>query len=275
MLDGAAAFSAASTFVKKEQDVPTVDLGTKLNSETFVESCKNIEDALNILYEKTRVLEELRDYTKSYVQQQIKEKRNRIADRLKVIERAADEYQNKDYTAYNVPFDSNLEVVKDRDGSILPQMINSVGRLEVGSGTLYTVPFQSATTGALQVEAELRDETFANLLQGKPARCVYEAVKPVHNGIEKEATIMFKEPAHINYVAIKTANCSIKEAYLILQNGSQVPIDTSESYVAETTATGLKIIMKSSDYQYTSRIINKTRQSNDGVWKSNYKGSEQ
>lgn len=275
MLDGAEAFNSAAAYVKREQGIPAIDLGTKLNSNTYIETCRSIENALNVLYEKTRTLEELRDYTKAYVKKQVEEKRNRIADRLKVIERAVDEYENKDYVAYNVPFEGNLEIVKDRDGTILPPMNDINGKLETGSTLLSNIPLQSAAAGSIQVEAELRNETFANLIQGKSARCIYETIKPVEGGINKEVVVTFKEASYVNCMTIKPVNCDIKEAYLMLQNGAQVPIDIKDSYITETLATGIKVIVNASNYEYAAKTVNSSREAYDNVWRSNYEGMKQ
>lgn len=258
------------TKVQKEQDVITIAFSDTMDSASANTTWQQIEAELNALYEKTRLLEDIRDYAKAYITQQITEKRNKIADRLKVIESAADDFADKSHITHSVPFYGNSQIVYDRDGSAVTPMDDVNGKLEVGGTTLYNAAIQNVTTGSLQVEAELRDENFDNLKNHKPARCVYCVFYPVSGGIDKEITLMLRQNTHLNFISAKPANCTLKSITLILPNGTEKEIDPGVSSIDDIEVQAVRITMHAKLYTYSDRTINTERESSDSSWNTSY-----
>ena len=253
-----------------EQNIttPTIQIGDTLDSDAVNSTCAEIAQTLDALYAKTRYLEDIRDYVKAYVEQQVEEKRQKISDRLKVIQHAVDDYENTEFITYDVPFNGATEAIYDRDGTLLHPMENVNGHLEVSSETLYNGTVAKVDADGLQVEAELRNENFGNLAEDKPARCVYYTYKPVNGGIDKEVTLTLRTPEKINFLAVKTANCDVKKLQVILKNGNKLPVAKDSNYLSETEIQGVVITLHAENYDYTKRHFNSQRSSEDKVWKT-------
>lgn len=252
----------------EETSTPTISFGEKLDSDAFNTTCADIAAALDTLYAKTRYLEDIRNYVKAYIEKRIDEETKKVADRLKIVEHAVDDFESTDYVAYNVPFSGKIETIYDRDGSILHSMDSVNGHLEVSSKTLYDGQIVKVDAGELQVEAELRSENFDNLKEGRPARCIYYTYKPVKDGIDKEITLTLKNPIKVNYIGVHTANCDLTKKEVILQNGNHVSVGLSTNYLSETEIQGIVLTLHATNYDYTKRHSNSQRSTSDKVWKT-------
>lgn len=92
-----------------------------LNSNIINNNFKIIENELNSMYEKTRILEDIIDYMKLYINNEIENYMLDCRNLLKDIEVLSDINLKEEinYTAINVPFIYNTLEYIDRDGTVL------------------------------------------------------------------------------------------------------------------------------------------------------------
>lgn len=104
MLKTSEDLNTAIEFVTTENVTYPSLIEDRLSSVQFNNSMQNIESQLNELYEKTRLLEDIRDYCKQYILSIIQMKEQDFKEKLKIIEDVADQFRDKDSISYTVPF---------------------------------------------------------------------------------------------------------------------------------------------------------------------------
>ena len=75
-----------------------------LNSSDMNKTFSYIESSLNFLYEKSRLLEDLIQYTDSYLKSEIVESISECKSLINTISNNRDVIKNNSYIKYNVPF---------------------------------------------------------------------------------------------------------------------------------------------------------------------------
>ena len=84
----------------KERILVPIEISDIMSSNELNTSFNYIEQELNNLYDSIRMLEQLGNYTKEYVTQQIETKENQFKEYLKTIEDVADLYQDTNSVSY-------------------------------------------------------------------------------------------------------------------------------------------------------------------------------
>ena len=103
-----------------EQLVKPIDLNIKrqyevMSSENFNSSLQSIEKNLDILYEKTRYLEDAIDYTRTFLDQKITAFETRIASTINSVKDINAVNKNMAYLELPVPFQQNVTDSTDRN----------------------------------------------------------------------------------------------------------------------------------------------------------------
>lgn len=220
--------------------------GSFLNSDRFNETMKNIEEELNILYEKTRVLEDMIAYSKEFLEQEIHINKEKIYDKLKVIEESRDTLKESSYISYRVPIQvSSSEVVRDRDGTI-------IDRCDIGNGNLILSGQELEDFKIVDVtkkqELTAYNDNLEVLKDGGSYRVLYFLDGPAKSGVKEEITFMFEEAKKINYISASLANCTVLNASFINENGVEEQVIALEnSVIAERVVKGVKLTIISTE----------------------------
>jgi len=239
-------FDTALDFVLEEQDTFNRKIDNKMNADDFNSIFREIEDNINNLYEKIRVLEDIKNYTREFVTRTIEERRKKIINSLKVIEKSVDEFQNNDYVATVVGFDNNPKEIKDRDGSVISSLQLMNNKLNTPSKNLSVESLVSLTNLGQQkdvpnAEGELKPVPFASAepfadsrlgVMETPGqyRSIYESDQPVEDGIDVEYEIAFGSRAACNFFTVNPINCTVKKITLTDFEGQTKSIDPDNEY---------------------------------------------
>ena len=89
-------------------DFNTTLFDNKMKSATANNVFNDFEKAINKLYEKTRLLSDLRQYTLNYITNEYNNKYSIFTSLLKTIEESSEEYQNNDVIAHNIEFNDSI-----------------------------------------------------------------------------------------------------------------------------------------------------------------------
>ena len=119
-----------------EQLIKPIDLEIKrqnkvLDSDKFNSSLLSIEKNLDVLYEKTRYLEDSIDYARSFLDQKITSYSNRINTIISSVSDISNINKNMSYLDYAIPFKENTVNSTDRDPnySVKPCSINGTDKV--------------------------------------------------------------------------------------------------------------------------------------------------
>jgi hypothetical protein len=188
-----------------------------MDSESHNSNMSIIETAFDNLYEKIRVLEDVINYAKAYVEQNVSSISSQCKDILNDIEEDVDSLKTNSYILYSVPMLEGSGMYTDRDGTVLPHTSINNRILTLAPLDKIEVPYTSVSrdTALTPYKSNIND-----LKDGKPYRSFYLYDKPLSGGVFEDITISLSNPMNVNFIEILTSNCNIANVQYIHENGT-------------------------------------------------------
>ena len=157
----------------KPIDLNVTMQGEIMNSEDFNNSLLSIQKNLDILYEKTRYLEDSIDYTRTFLDQKITSFNNKISSIIKSIEDINSINKNMSYLDFCVPFQANMTETTDRnkDYKLKPCDLNEDSKvltLSARSKQAYSLTSINRTSKLMPYDSNIND-----LIKGEKYRAIY------------------------------------------------------------------------------------------------------
>lgn len=208
-------------------------LDNNMNASSFNSLLRDIESRINSLYEKTRVMEDVKDYIKTFVIKSIDERKNKIINKLKVIETSVDKTTNNAIVEV-INLNNYSQYILDRDGEQIEILNNINGKLVlpsklVNKETLISIVNKGQGTIS---NAEQYNEGTLNSLNNEPLAAIYESYEPVNNGIVNEYEITFETRADCNKIEFNPVNCTIDKIVITTFDGAEKEIQNSQTYLS-------------------------------------------
>ena len=200
MLKDSTDFDYNMSELKKDLDINITLQDDVMESEKMNTSLKSIENNLNVLYEKTRYLEDAIDYAKTFLTMKIDNYINDINSSIKSIEDLSTVDKNLGYIDYNVPFVENTTEEKDRNKNykVTPCSIkNNV--LTLSNRIKDTYNYSSITYKCEQIP---HYNNLSTINIDGFYRSIYLEEKPIKTGITETITIYLEEPKEVNELNI-------------------------------------------------------------------------
>lgn len=244
---------------------PTIYLQSNvLNSDYLNKSFKDIENTLNILYEKTRFLEDSIAYTKEFLETRINDFHNEINSVLHEIENTADSAKKLSYISYNVPFVKNTKTILDRDGltNLRPLVIrnnNLTLNYLIDNDQVFSM--WSRMSDSVPYKDNLKN------VKKEPYRAIYLEEKLIGKGIAETIYVYFNEPTIVNTLHIKPVNCHVTNLKFGLINGIEEHIGdyTIDMTVQERVCTYIKFDLMCTNYDSIVYTLDKSLIT-DNLW---------
>lgn len=230
MINTSQDFDSALDFVMTEQDTFNYAITNEMDVGRFNSIFQEMEDDINNLYEKIRVLEDIKNYTHDFVLRAIEERRQKIVDSLKIIETNVTEYQNPEYQVEQVSFSNVTEEIKDRDGSVIRGLQNKDNTLvmpynKLSAERLYHITNVGQVRKIIDSAGQPKfiplsesnpfNEDKLNTFEDREVfRSVYESEQPAPDGILVEYEVQFDGRADCNYFDMGAVNCEIESIEL-------------------------------------------------------------
>ena len=219
-----------------------------LDSQQFNETMKNIEDELNLLYEKTRVLEDIIAYSKEFLEQQIHINKELLYDKLETIEDIRDTIKDKAYVLFRAPLkQKNAGIIRDRDGTVLDHCEIDNGNLALSAQDLEDIRVIDVTK---KQELIAYNDNLKDVKDTGHYRTYYLLDGPATHGVKEEIIFLFDDIKRVNYINASAVNCNIVNATLINENGAEESVIALESStIAEKKLRGVKLTIVSNNYE--------------------------
>ena len=180
----------------KERTLVPIEISDIMSSNELNTSFNYIEQELNNLYDSIRMLEQLGNYTKEYVTQQIETKENQFKEYLKTIEDVADLYQDTNSVSYLIQFLASKDTIRDRDGSIIPQMDITNHHLEMPGTILAKANLNNI---AHVSDIDCYNNSYHNLLNEQPGVSIYFSDVSLLGGLIEDVSATISNPQLYNY----------------------------------------------------------------------------
>lgn len=229
-----------------------------LDSSILNDNFKIIENKINKCYEKFRMLEDVINYAKTYINNEINQIIEECRNTIKEVENMNDLYSKvyNNYILINIPLINNdNEQFTDRDNTILPKCGISNKAL--------TMTSDINATAAINNISILRNEqnSYNNedeIILNKPYRSEYLLDHISEDGVEEIININFKEVYSINTLKIKTSNCNVKHIIYIYENNEEtVNEDITNEIFSTVKVKSIKIPIVCKNYtieQFENKI---------------------
>lgn len=270
MINTSEDFNSALSYVSSEMDYVNAKLSGEMNSTLFNYTFTEIENNINILYEKIRLLEDIKDYTKEFVTRAIRERRTKIIENLKVIETLTDELQSKD-SIITIITPNNNEAVYDRDGTEISQLENDDGILIIPGITLALEEASSiVNNGPIeQIDVTRNDpvegdystidqvllagpEPFATCalpIRNSSCQCdIYDSKEPIESGLKVSYDIIFSGRENCNYINFNPVNCEILDVKLYNSDNVITQLNNNDRYFPLTRVVKATVIVQCKNY---------------------------
>lgn len=252
--------------LKKDLNINITLQDDVMESEKMNTSLKSIENNLNVLYEKTRYLEDAIDYAKTFLTMKIDNYINDINSSIKSIEDLSTVDKNLGYIDYNVPFIENTTEEKDRNKNykITPCSIkNNV--LTLSNRIKDTYNYSSITYKCEQVP---HYNNLSTISTDGFYRSIYLEEKPVKTGIVETITIYLEEPKEVNELNITPVNCNVKNIRYVYINGieEQAGDLVTGIELESRIVTHIKFDIECTAYNTIEYTLDKDKVSTDNLW---------
>ena len=222
-----------------------------LNSDSFNDTFKYIEDSLNFLYEKNRTLQDIIEYSKTFLTNEINSSIAECKTLLQTIEEDRDLVKDKTYIKYSVPFYFGLSNISDRNNSILNHASIYDNKLTLADNVLnkYDISYFSAKRGGYSIY-----NNDVSYLTNRSYRTLYAFKMICSLPITETVTIKFGKTVKMNKLSLNLSNCSISAVKLILENNKTYNVDISKLNLFETQyVDSVSITLKCTNYSVSQR----------------------
>lgn len=213
-----------------------------MKSDNFNSTFKNFENNINILYTKTRMLEDMILFAKNNLYNNIDKANIEFKSILKSIEDIEQQSINNDFIIYNTgltPFSENYEDLsfyKDRDGTVLNHTSTREGKI-----TLSTILLNSYDIDNIIFTSS--NNYLYNSINNLKNQRLYRSVYVLNSNVEKineEITIIFDTSFQINTLDITKVNCNIDKIDFMYTDGTETTEDII-SYKVKKDVIGIKL----------------------------------
>ena len=231
-----------------------------LNSNIINNNFKIIENELNSMYEKTRILEDIIDYMKLYINNEIENYMLDCRNLLKDIEILSDINLKEEinYTAINVPFIYNTLEYLDRDGTVLKNCDIYNNKIVLSRNKDITVQINSISIIRNEVlfNLETFDDNKDNIIYNKPYLVKYELDSIVKNGIDELVRINFNKEEIINTLKIDLINCNLKSIkYIYSNNIIEEEENLNTKNIENKKLIAIEFLINASNYKINKKNI--------------------
>lgn len=196
--------------------------GEYLDSANLQSTFNKIENDLNDIYEKSRVLEEAMAYAKSYINNEMSKAFTDCRNLLNEIENISDDIHlntNDNYISYNVPLTKNTAVkCLDRDGTELKscEYYNNIISMSADIVDDIKAPIIKHATNEIIYDTNIQD-----LNTNGYYRSLYLLDAVVQKGIIESISFFFNNSIEINYIKLLLSNCKINRITYIHEDNTE------------------------------------------------------
>lgn len=233
-----------------------------LNSTTMNNTFSTIENSLNNLYEKTRYLEGMIQYCKTFLSVKIDEYTQETKAILALIEDIRDINKNLSYVEYPITFTNSTKTTADRDGSVLSPTKLQNNLLILSNKKENIIDFTSCTKKSKSIPYKHNLEDIKTDFY----TTTYMEKDIIKGGLTERITINFKTPQKINNINIVPSNAEIKNISYVFLNGieeQQEKLDTGFS--KNRTIARLSFDLVCTNYKASTYKIDKDKMT-DNTW---------
>lgn len=208
-------FNAASGFINKDLETYSFDLSEQMNSYEYNLYLQDTQYYIDVLYEKTRTIEDMIDYLEKYCSTKINKINTIIKQKEALLNNSIEERNNKNYISLTINWGKNpVNEILDRDGSVLHAAeVKDNEEIEAAS-------IRTAFPNILGINKVSNNNVYSDNLSEYFRSNTYYAdyILDYPNDIIEEFCIDLDNSTKINNILIEPINCDIYDINLDEEN---------------------------------------------------------
>lgn len=232
-----------------------------LNSNDFNVTFKYIEDSLNFLYEKNRVLEDIIKYSDLYLKNEINNIVAECKSILNSIEENRDLIKDNNYVKFSVPLVSEVNSHVDRNNKVINSTSLYNNTIVSSSNKINSYSPNKVSIKQTDINFNMYNsiDTFFN---ANSYRSFYMFNNPKNEALAESLTLTFDSAVKINKINLNTSNCIIDTITLLLDDDSKVVLKKDIGLFKACYVKQITIDIKCSNY-ILSQVNYKDYKNND------------
>ena len=258
--------------LEKPINLNIIKQGQVMNSENFNSSLQSIQNNLDVLYEKTRYLEDSIDYARTFLDQKIEAYSKRINTIISSIEDISAINKNMSYLDFVVPFQENVVDHKDRNKNykVKPCMISGNDKvLTLSNNAQEEYEITSITRSCTQVSYDSNLEEFSS--GNNNYRAIYIEDKPLQTGVLETFTCYLPYALETNYIKTKAINSRVENVVLVYPNGITETMEDNVTGINTESRmiTHFNLNVRCTAYDTVTYELDEDLVNADNVWNDN------
>lgn len=219
-------------------DAPSIALSAKMDATEINNFFESVETALNKMYEKLRLLQDLHDFSKEFIQSSFAKAMADLGEVNVDSDIASQEYRNTKVRACVAVY-GNPTSVRDRDGSALYQAGVENGKVTPGSAVIRKADPSSSATFTTEVCYRRSPIPASNYK-------TFYVLENTSGKLPSEKTTFFlSTPVKLNHIDAAAFNSDIESISIICSNGETIDIPVGGTTFAEKEVMAIEITLKS------------------------------
>lgn len=218
-------------------DTPSTTVSTKMDATEINDFFESVESAFNTLYEKLRLLQDVHDFAKAYVQKVY----DRTTKELNTVKLDSDianqEYRNSKARACVGVF-QNSGAVRDRDGSALYQADISDSVVIPGNATIETADLTSAAVYSTDLCYR------RNTLPASNYKSFYVLEDAMENAPQEKITFFLPAPVMLNHMDLAAFNSDVESIKLTCSNGDIIDVPVGGTTFATRSIMAIEVTLR-------------------------------
>lgn len=233
-----------------------------MRSGDFNENFAFIENKLNDLYEKTRMIQNISEYTRAFLRTQITSQKEELYELLKEAETTRDSIKKDGYKTRTILFAEDLTAKKiDRDGIEISPTSVSKGRITLLGKEEEFVPIKNLNVDRA---ATLSASNNKNILNGEPVRNLYMLDGPAPNGVSETYKLNFEKESYVTLVNVENVNSEVNGVDLIDKNNKRIQVtEQAATGFKKQLANSVEVTIVDKDYRQVTYEYDAMRMSKD------------
>lgn len=181
-----------------------------LNSNNFNDTFRFIQESIDFLYEKNRVLEDVIKYSSLYLKNEINNSINECKTLLSTIEEDRDMTKNNSYVKYSIPFISGANSHVDRNNTAISSAVLYKEKLTLANTSINSYDPINIIVHKDENNNNIFDSG-KDLLTDNIYRSLYMFNRTQGKDISETITIILDKPSKINKINFGISNCIIED----------------------------------------------------------------
>lgn len=219
-----------------------------MNSKNINENFESIEISINVLYEKTRLIDEIMEYAKIYVENNITESISECKAILNEIEKMNDINfsETKNFRIITVPMVNNeIAQYLDRDGSQIKMCEVYNGVISLSGNIKNSILIASYTVSSSEQVYERNNPDFNNK---EAYRTNFLLDGSVKGGVFETITFNFDKTVDINSMKVKLSNCNAYNIVYVFEDNTEMYDTYLTGIIPEKSVASIKLIINCGNY---------------------------